>query len=258
MFERAFAHHDLDWRYLTFEVSPENLGNAVRGLQVLGFRGGHCADAHKQAIISWLDHTTQTATLVGAVNVVFREENALVGDNTEGKGLVRAIGRVVDLAGKQIVLLGAGRVARAAAIELAAAGVGAITVVNRTIDRASELVGLLDENFNTTVVANAWQGDYVVPPETDVLVHATSLGRTASEERLPLVYDSLRPGLLVADVTAESTDVGLLGEAGRRGCKTVDGLSMFIEQVAIGFQSWTGVDPDRRVLREAVEEYLEL
>ena len=258
MFEQAFAHHDLDWRYLTFEIVPENLGDAVRGLQVLGFRGGHCADPHKQAVLSWLDRTTDTAALVGAVNLIFREENALVGENTEGKGVVRAIGRVFDPAGKRVVLLGAGRVARAVAVELATAGAAAITVVNRTESHAGELVGLVAEKSKTTVSASPWQGDYAVPSEADILIHATSLGRGASEDRLPLAYDSLRPELLVADVTADSSGTGLLGEAARRGCTTVDGLSMFIEQAAIGFQLWTGVDPDRRVLREAVEEYLEL
>ena len=47
MVEKAVAHHDLDWRYLTFEVSPEDLGDAVRGLRALGFRGAHCAPPHR-------------------------------------------------------------------------------------------------------------------------------------------------------------------------------------------------------------------
>ena len=55
MIEKAFARHDLDWRYLTFEVSPENLLDAVKGLKVLGFRGGHCDPPHKEPIIAMLD-----------------------------------------------------------------------------------------------------------------------------------------------------------------------------------------------------------
>ena len=61
MIEKAVAHHDLDWRYLTFEVGPDELGDAVRGLRALGFRGAHCAAPHKQAVVPLLDRTTDTA-----------------------------------------------------------------------------------------------------------------------------------------------------------------------------------------------------
>ncbi len=258
MFERAFAHHDLDWRYLTFEIKPENLGDAVRGLRALGFRGGHCADPHKQAVLPWLDRTTETAAMVGTANLIFREENALVGENTEGKGVVQTIRAMVDPAGQRVVLLGAGSVARATAVELAAAGAASIAIVNRTESRAGELVALLADKFAVPVSAVPWQGDYVVPPETDILIHATRIAHNAREARLPLVLDSLRPELLVADVAIDSPHNWLLGQALQRGCKTVDGLSMFIEQVAIGFQLWTGIEPSRQVLCEAVEEFLGL
>jgi shikimate dehydrogenase len=258
MFEQAFAHHELDWRYLTFDVSPESLQEAVRGLRALGFRGGHCADPHKQAVLPWLDRVTETAAMIGSVNFIFREENALVGDNTEGKGVLRAIGEAFDPAGKRAVILGAGRVARATALELAAAGAAGITVVNRTEDHAGELIALLAGKFEVPAAAVPWHEDYSVPPEADILIHATTLGHAARDARLQLLPDSLRPDLLVADVAADVPHTWLLTEAAQRGCKTVDGLTMFIEQAALSFQLWTGVDPDRQVLREAVEEFLEL
>ena len=57
--------------YLTFEIAPEDLGDAVRGLRVLGFRGGHCADPHKQAVLPCLDRTTETAATIGVVNLIY-------------------------------------------------------------------------------------------------------------------------------------------------------------------------------------------
>lgn len=261
MVEKAVAHHDLDWRYLTFEVQPEELGDAVRGLRALGFRGAHCAHPHKQAVVPLLDRTTDAAAMTGAVNLIFREENALVGEDTEGKGVVQAIRATLDPAGKHVVLLGAGHVARAVALELAAAGVASLTVVNRTESKAAELVAMLSDKFSVPVSTVPWYSDYAVPPEADVLVNATSIERGEDEEEsdsVPLVIDSLRPELLVADVTANAPRTWLLGEAQQRGCKTVDGLTMFIEQVAIGLQLWTGVDPNRQILREAAEEFLGL
>jgi len=255
MFQQALAHHGLDWCYLSFNVAAEHLGDAVRGLRVLGFRGGHCADVHKQAVAPWLDRTTETAAMVGSVNLIFREGDALVGDNIEGKAALRMIQGVLNPAGKRTVLLGAGRLARAVAVELAAAGVAGITVVNRTEGRAGELVALLAGKFDVAVTAVPRHDDYVVPPEADIVIHAAS---RAHDARLPLAADSLRPELVVADLAADGPSGWLLGEAARRGCKTVDGLSVFIEQAAMSFQLWTGVEPERQVLREAAEEFLEL
>lgn len=256
--ERAFADDDLDWRYLSFEVSPEDLADAVGGLRALGFRGANCADPHKQAIIPLLDRTTETAAVIGAVNLVFRDEGELVGENVEGRGAVQAIRRVVDPAGKRVVLLGAGRLARAVAVELTAAGAAGLTIAGRSEARAKELASLLTGKFDAPASVVAWEGDYSVPPETEILIHATSLDQTAGQPPLPLVAESLRTELIVADATLNAPRTWLLGEAARRGCKTIDGLSMFLEQVAIGLRLWTGVDPNLQVLREAAEEFLGL
>ncbi|MCC6125615.1 MAG: shikimate dehydrogenase [Pirellulales bacterium] len=258
MIEKAFAHHDLDWRYLTFDVGPENLPDAVKGLKVLGFRGGHCDAPHKQTISALLDRSTEIAAAVGAVNLFFREGEEFVGDNTEGKGVLGGLRSVLDPAGKKIVILGAGRVARAAAWELAAAKAGAIAVVDRTESNALELAGMLFGKFPVPVAAVPWQEPYEVPAETDVLLHATTLLQDAPDSLPPLDLESLRPELLVADVAPERPHTPLLNAAAAKGCKTLDGLTIFIEQVAVSFQLWTGVDPNRAVLREAVEEYWEV
>jgi shikimate dehydrogenase len=258
MFEKAFLHHDLDWRFLTFEVKPENLGDAVRGLRALGFRGGLCSASHKQAVLPCLDRTTDAAAMNGAANFIFREDNLLVGDNTEGKGAVQAIRDVLDPSGKRIVLFAAGPVARAVAVDLAAARVANITVVHRVESEAEELAATLTGKFETPTAAVAWKEDFVVPVDTDILIHAADVSCEMPEIRLPLALDSLRPELLVADVAADASHSWLLSEAAQRGCKTVDGLAMFIEQAVMEFQAWTGVTPDRQILREAVEEFLEL
>lgn len=258
MIEKAFAHHDLDWRYLTFDVSPESLQDAVKGLKALGFRGGHCDTPHKNSIMPLLDRTTEIATAVGAVNVFFRDGDDLVGDDTEGKGVLGGLRSMLDPAGKKIVILGSGRIARAAAWELAAAKAGAIALVDRNEASATEAAQLLISKFPVPVAAVPWQDQYVVPAETDILLHATTLSQENPDDIPPIDLESLRPELLVADVAPDQPHPPLLREAAAKGCKTLDGLTIFIEQVAISFQLWTGVDPNRNVLREAVEEYWEV
>lgn len=256
--ERAIADEDLDWRYLTFEVGPDDLAAAIGGLRALGFRGAHCDDPHKQAVIPLLDRTTENAAAVGAVNFIFREDAALVGDNLEGQGVVEAVKRVVDPAEKRVVLLGAGTLAHAVALELASAGAAGLTIVARDSARADELAARLEGKFPNPVetVAREEEG-YVPPPEAEILIQ-TADRDDGEEDDSPLSPDGLRPELIVADAALVPTRTKLLDEAADRGCKTIDGLSMFIEQLSIGLQKWTGVDPDRQILREAAEEFLEI
>ncbi len=258
MIEKAFAHHDLDWRYLTFEVGLEGLADAIRGMRAMGFCGAHVGNPHKQAVVPLLDRVSPTAEAVGAVNLVFREDDALVGENTEGKGLLSALRRLIEPAEKRFVLLGAGRMARAVAVELAEVAPAEILVVNRTPQHARSLVDLLGEKFQVPASAIPWQDDYAVSPEADVLINATSIGQEDPDARLPVQLESLRSELIVADVTADPPHTWLLREAAGRGCTTLDGLGMYIDQVAIGLKLWTGVDADRDVMREATEEFLEL
>ena len=254
--ERAIADEDLDWRYLTFEVGPDDLAAAIGGLRALGFRGAHCDDPHKQAVIPLLDRTTENAAAIGAVNFIFREDAALVGDNLEGRGVVEAVKRVIDPADKRAVLLGAGTLAHAVALELASAGAAGLTIVDRDSVRADELAARLEGKFPNPVeiVAREEEG-YVPPPDAEILIQTAD--RDENDDS-PLSPEGLRPELIVADAALTPARTKLLDEAADRGCKTIDGLSMFIEQLSIGLQKWTGVDPDRQILREAAEEFLEL
>ena len=75
---------------------------------------------------------------------------------------------------------------------------------------------------------------------------------------MPLQLDSLRSGVIVADVIFNPPQTRLIRDAAARGCTTLDGLGMLVNQGVIGFKIWTGVDPDAEVMREALEEYLEI
>ena len=246
--EQTFAHHELDWRYLTFEVGPEDLADAMRGLRALGFRGAHCAAPHKQAVIPLLDRTTETAAAIGAVNLVFREENSLVGENTEGRGVVQAIRAALDPAGKQVVLLGAGQLARAMAVELAAAGAAGLVIVNRTEARAEELAALLAGKFSLPRLGRRLAGRLRRAAGSRDPDPRHKPWPRDDDARLPLVVESLRPELLVVDATAVAPERGCSARPAARGCKTIDGLSMFIEQLAIGVELWTAIDPDRQII----------
>jgi shikimate dehydrogenase len=258
MVEKALAHHGLDWRYLSVEVAPERLEDAVRGMRAMGFRGGNCSGPHQEAIGPLLDRLTQAAELTGVVNCIRREDDDLVGENTKGQGFVEALRRRIDPAGKRAVLLGAGRMGRAIAVELALARVAHLTVVDRSESAARELVERLSAGLSAAASFVAWEQTYGVPADTEVLVDATPAGDHPPSAPLPLDLERLGAEAVVADTSFDPPRTWLLKAVAPRGCPTLGGLEVFVEQAALDFRLWTGIDPDRTVLREAAEEFLGL
>ncbi len=251
MVEAAFRDLGLDWRYLTLEVPPADLADAVRGARAFGFRGFHCTIPHKVAVTRHLDRIGESAAAIGAVNCVVREGNELVGENTDGRGFLRSLERRLDPRGVSVVVLGAGGAARAIAVELLLAGAGRLTVVNRSEERGRRLVAELDGDVGFEL----WRGDYAVPPGTDVLVNATSIGLHPNvNERVPV--DLSAAPALVADVVPNPPDTRFLREAGAAGCRTLDGLEMLVEQGVLAVGYWTGREPDPAPMRAALAEAL--
>ena len=258
MMEKAFAAAGLDWRYLTLEVTPEKLVAAVAGMKAMGFRGANFASPHQVNVVEHLDRLSESAQLSGAVNCVFVSEDEYVGENTDGKGFVAALRNVMDPSEKRIAIMGAGGTARAIAVELANAGVAAVTVANRTVDRGQALVELLNERTEVAATLSDWDGDWVIPEDTELLVNATAIGLRDAAARVPINTSSFSDRLVVADVVHNPPRTLLLCDAAEHGCITLDGLAMLVSQAIIDFKIWTGVDADANVMQESLEEYFEL
>ncbi|MCB4770458.1 shikimate dehydrogenase [Ancylobacter sp. Lp-2] len=253
MVEAAYRHHGLDWRYINCEVAPEALGNAVRGARAMGWRGFNCSIPHKVAVIEHLDGLGESAKIIGAVNTIVRRGDELIGENTDGKGFVKALSEVVDPAGKTVVLFGAGGAARAVGVELALAGAARIRVVNRGRARGEEVAGLLNARTGAAADYIAWEETFQVPGGTDIVINATSIGLFPKvEETLDLDTDTLMPSMVVADGIHNPPLTRLLKAAQARGCRTVDGLGMLVGQGVIGIKYWTGIDADPAVMRQAL------
>ena len=255
MVEAAYRHHELDWRYLTIEVAPDGLEDAVKGAKAMGFQGFNCTIPHKVKVIEYLDGLGESASLMGAVNCVVRKDGQWIGENTDGKGFVESLRELTDPSEKNVVIFGAGGAARAIGVEVALAGASKITIVNRTVERGEELTKLLDEKLPVEADFVPWDGVYAAPDGTDVLINATSIGLFPDvDARLALDVDTLREGMVVADVIPNPPATNLVRDARAKGCKVIDGLGMLVNQGVIGIRHWTGVDPDPAVMRAALEE----
>jgi shikimate dehydrogenase len=248
MVEAAFAAAGLDWRYLTIEVDPNDLGDAVRGARAMGLLGFNCTIPHKVAVVDHLDRLSQAGALIGAVNCVVRKGDELVGENTDGAGFLAALGRRCEPAGLRVVLVGAGGAARAIGVELALAGAASITVVNRSAERGRELAGLLGEHTDKVVAEELGDG-YRVRPDADLVVNATSIGLHPDvDAEVPVVLADVAGRALVADVIPNPPETQLLRRAAAAGCE------MLVEQGRIGFKLWTGIEPDAAVMHQALRQ----
>ena len=254
MVEAAYRHHRLDYRYLNTEVAPENLAAAVAGARAMNWAGFNCSIPHKVAVIEHLDRLGESAQVIGAVNCVVRRDGQYIGENTDGKGFLKSLQKVVDPSGKRLVMFGAGGAGRAIGVECAMAGTAHITVVNRNANRGNELVSLLNDKTPVEAVLESWEGDYSVPTGTDVVINATSIGLADAEASLALDLGSLTAAMVVADVIPNPPRTQLVRDAEAKGCTVIDGLGMLVNQGITGIEYWTGETVDGNVMRARLEE----
>jgi shikimate dehydrogenase len=259
MIEAAYRHHGVDARYLNCEVAPEALGDAVRGARAMGWAGFNCSIPHKVAVVDHLDRLGESAAVIGAVNCVVARDGRLIGENTDGQGFLTSLRTVLDPGGKAVVVFGAGGAARAIAVELALAGASAITIVNRDRRRGADLVDLLGDRTPAAAQLEPWDGPYRIAQQTDVVVNATSIGLfPAVDARLDLDLDTLAPHMTVADVIPNPPQTLFLRDARARGCTTLDGTGMLVNQGVISVRHWLGIEADPSVMRETIERIFSL
>jgi shikimate dehydrogenase len=255
MIEAAYRHHEMDWRYINCEISPEKLGEAVRGARAMGWAGFNCSLPHKVAVIDHLDGLGDSAAIMRAVNCAVRRGEQYIGENTDGKGFLMSLEGVVDPRGKNIVLLGAGGAARALAVELALAGASSITVVNRGFERGTELTRLINEHTPAKAEIVVWDKLYAIRHDAEIVINVTSVGLYPDvDARLNIDINSLAPGMVVADIVPSPPRTNLIKDAEARGCKIVDGLGMLVNQGVISIKYWSGIDVDPTVMRRKLEE----
>lgn len=258
--EAAFRTLGLSlWRFLTIDVDPDKLEDAIKGLKAFKMRGINCTIPHKINVIPYLDALSESARLIGAVNTIVNDGGRLFGDNTDGKGFMESLRENgVDPRDKKIVILGAGGAARAVSVELSLAGAGSITIVNRPEDAhlAKGLMELLGKIIPNNALVS-WDHTYLVPADTDILVNATSIGLYPNIDDIPNIdLDTILPTMFVQDVIPNPAITPFLRAAEARGARWNTGTGMLINQAALNIEMWTGRKPDKAVMQKALQEAL--
>lgn len=255
MEEAAFEAAGLPFRYLTIRVRREDLAAAIQGMRAMNMRGINLTIPHKIAVIPYLDEMTQAAEIIGAVNTVINEKGRLIGENTDGKGMLQSFSENgCEVKGKHLVILGAGGAARAIAVEAALAGAKKVTVINRTAERGQELAEMIARRTGVPTVFLPWTPGISIPQDADILVNGTSIGLYPDVDSRPDInYDSISPRIVVSDVVFNDPNTRFLQAAEKRGAKTINGLGMLANQGAVNFKLWTGVDAPIRLMEQVLK-----
>ena len=259
--DAAFQAMGLErWHFLTLDVDKDQLENAINGLKAFKMRGINCTIPHKITVMQYLDEISESAKLIGAVNMIVNDNGRLFGENTDGKGFMMSLtSNGVEVAGKKVVVFGAGGAARAICVEMGLAGVADITIVNRAQDRplGDALMDILRKNTKTECRYIDWDGPFSIPAGTDIGVNATSVGLYPAVDAMPNIdLDSIKPTMFVQDVIPNPTETAFIREMRRRGIPCATGAGMLINQAALNIEMWTGQKPDMDVMYTALEKAL--
>lgn len=260
MYNAAFSALGINGVYMALEVVKDQLAEAVRGLKTLGIQGGNVTIPFKEEISLYLDGVTEEARLIGAVNTFYWEKGELWGHNTDGAGFIRALQKVKPkaLCDQGVLLLGAGGAARAVAVALALAGIKNFTIVNRNRERGKELSALLT-SLGATVSVRDWENEDLREAfcENRLLINTTPLGMPPYEKECPLVNEKwLREEMFVVDLIYRPQETLFLQKAKARGCQTLNGLAMLLEQGILSFERWSGQPAPVDVMTRELERWV--
>lgn len=257
--EAAFAAKNLNYRYLTIKVLPEDLGKAMDSVKIFDMKGINLTMPHKIKVLPYLDELSPAAEIIGAVNTVIQKEGKLFGENTDGKGFVTALknsGETLDK--KNVTILGAGGAARAIAVECALNGVAHINIINRSIEKGEELASLIQMKTDSSAKYLNWKSNMAIPSDTDILINATSIGFSPNVTDKPDIdYTTITPEMCVCDVIFNPAETIFLKTAAENGAKTITGLGMLVQQAALNFTLWTGVEAPVDVMEDALKKEFE-
>ena len=225
-------------------LGDDELGSVIAGLRKASYAGFNVTYPFKQQVIPLLDELAESAAVVGAVNTVAIRGDRLIGHNTDYSGFRQSMVERLDGVALGVVLqLGAGGAGAAVASSLLSLGVGRLDLADLDLPKAQALAGNLEDRFGrgrVTVRSPADRGT----DDVDGIVNATPIGLLAHPGS-PIEPSRIQPRHWVADIVYFPLETELLQNARARGCRTLDGSGMVVNQAAEAFGIITGATADR-------------
>jgi len=240
----AFTNLGIEATYEAWPVVTAELPERIQNLRESDFLGANVTIPYKELVIPLLDEIDDWALKIGSVNTIVNEAGLLIGYNTDTVGFLRAISEYgnYEPSGRDVLLIGAGGAARAAAHALMEAGVKTLWIANRTYDRVKRLADELLEIGEVKPIGLDGPEFRKSAASVSLIVNSTSLGMKHTPEAHinPLEGLNIASSTLVTDMVYNPLDTPMLIEAENRGCRILSGLPMLVLQGAASFELWTG------------------
>jgi shikimate dehydrogenase len=265
MHNAAFAELGLAHHYQAFDIHPEQLEMAMKGIRALGIGGVNVSIPHKENVIPYLDEIDDEARVIGAVNTIVHQRGGrLKGYNTDGAGYVQSLLAETSIALPQTkaLLIGAGGAAKGIAVYLLKHGCSQLTVANRTKAKAEELALQLEkyiqqQGLEGRVLPIEWSQASQEAANYDLIVNTTPIGMWPNSDQIPISLKGINASTVVSDIVYNPLTTQFLKEAAQLGATTHQGLGMFIYQGALAFKYFTGKQAPVDRMKEVVLERLQ-
>ncbi len=258
MHNAAIRALNLNYVYLAFSILPDNLKSAIDGIKAFDIKGINITIPFKQTIIKYLDEVDPVAQEIGAVNTIKNNEGFLSSRNTDAEGAMKAL---VDagykVSGKNILLLGAGGAGRAIAFIVAKES-NKIVLSDMDEKRAEKLANEIKRKYGTSIEGKN-NSHHVLKEESkkaDILINATPIGMYPNINKSPIPSEFLHKDLFVFDIIYNPLKTKLLKDATEKGCTTLSGLNMLVNQGALAFEWWTNKKPNIDLMKNKIIEVL--
>lgn len=253
-----FEKYGIDAVYVSYDVDPDHVGEAINGIRHLGIMGTNVTIPHKIEVMKYLDEIDEKAKLFGAVNTIKNVDGKLYGYNTDGTGLTKSLkdasGETMD--GKKVLIIGAGGACRSIAIQLAIENAASIEIVNRSIEKAQSIVDTINEHFDTKAIATSKVITQKDIDDVDVLINTTPIGMGTDES--PIDTSLVPPkNMIIADAVYKPHETAFIKWGLKHDLKIAYGIQMLINQGVHSFSIWTGVTPTLEDTQNILKIFLE-
>ena len=238
----AFTTLGLNCSYIAFRVQEGQLKQSIDSLRAINIGGFNVTMPHKVKVLEYVDSSDRIVEMVGAANTVNNEGGKLYAYNTDVVGFIEPLHqRRIDLNGFEVLIMGAGGAARAVAVALSQEkGVAKINILNRSIDRSTNLANVINKlGIKTNIISH--DDIQKIAFRSNLIINTTPLGM--KDEESLIKSSSISKESIVYDIVYKPVETKLLENAKTAGAQIIYGYEMLLEQAIASFKIWFRIDP---------------
>ena len=257
MHRAALEYLGLEGDYALIETMPENICDTIKSLRNQNLQGFNVTIPLKVIVIPFLDRIDNLAIIAGAVNTVVRQNNMLIGYNTDIYGFTQAIPQKEreNLKSKKAAVFGTGGAARAVAVGLAESGIKEIVFYARDVKKADSLRQIISSNLTQVKVTVKQFSEYIDLSYASIAVNTTPLGMYGLNRNISPVsqksMDTLNGECIVYDLVYRPRMTKFLQQAKDRNLKIIEGIEMLVLQGSKSLSMWLDREVPVDIMREA-------